>query len=154
MTAVLSFVVLASALATSPASVPLPPFLTAPAAQSSTAAAPAKQPGLPNRRPPTKSTCTADCGNLNAPVSCTGSVCNAVNQSVTCPSGPGSVTCDGVTTYCTPCCTSGTFRNVNAGPNCSCEDGQSTPKDRYQCISGLWEYQSSFCGGPFCIGPQ
>jgi hypothetical protein len=99
-----------------------------------------------------KATCTADCGDLNASVSCSGSTCSAVNQSQTCPSGPGSVTCDGQTFYCAACCTNGTIRNVTAGPICSCEGGQTTPKDQYKCINGLWEYQSSFCGGPFCHG--
>jgi hypothetical protein len=75
-----------------------------------------------------------------------------VNQSQTCPSGPGSVTCDGQTFYCAPCCTNGTIRNVTTGPICSCEGGQTTPKDQYECINGLWEYQFSFCGGPFCHG--
>ncbi len=151
MFAVLSFVVLAGALATPPP-VAAPPLTLSAPVLSSTATAPVKQPfslsGLP-----TKSTCTANCGDLNAPVSCSGNTCSAVNQSQTCPAGPGSVTCDGVTTYCTPCCTSGTIRNVTAGPICSCDGGQTTPKDRYECINGLWEYQFSFCGGPFCPGP-
>jgi hypothetical protein len=150
MFAVLSFVVLAGALATPPP-VAAPPLTVSAPVLSSSAKAPVKQPFLLGGLP-TKATCTADCGDLNAPVSCSGNVCSAVNQSQTCPSGPGSVTCDGQTTYCTPCCTSGTIRNVNAGPICSCDGGQTTPKDRYECINGLWEYQFSFCGGPFCPG--
>jgi len=140
MTALLSVFVLASAFAT-------PPLLHAPALCSSASAA-VERPGGGH----TDSVCTADCGVFNLPVSCSGSVCNAVNQSATCPTGPGYVTCDNQTTYCAACCTSGTFRTVSTGPTCSCPDGQSTPKDRYQCVNGLWEYQFSFCGGPFCPG--
>jgi len=46
-------------------------------------------------------------------------------------------------------CTEGQFKNVVTGPVCSC-NGTSTPKDRYQCIGGVWVYQYSFCSGPFC----
>lgn len=99
-----------------------------------------------------KALCSANCGPLNSSVSCSGTVCSAINQSQTCPSGPGSVTCDGQTYYCAPCCTEGHVRSIITGPNCSCEDGQRTPRDRYKCIGGLWEYQESFCGGPFCQG--
>ena len=49
-------------------------------------------------------------------------------------------------------CTEGAFKNVTVGPTCGCEDGMSTPKDRYKCIGGVWEYQYSFCGAPFCQG--
>lgn len=94
--------------------------------------------------------CSVDCGMFAADVSCSGDTCNAVERS--CPGEPGHVTCDGVTYYCTPCCTEGTFRNVTTGPICSCPDGQTTPKDRYKCVNGDWEYQFSFCGGPFCQG--
>ena len=140
MTALLSAFVLASVFAT-----PLAP--SAPA-QCSTALAPAAQPSF-NGGVTGNAYCVADCGDLNGIVSCTGNTCSAVDQSQTCPSGPGYVTCDGQTTYCPACCTSG-FRNVNTGPTCSCEDGASTPKDRYQCVNGLWVYQYSFCGSPFC----
>lgn len=140
MTALLSLV-LASTFATPPA-LPAPaPFLSAPAPVERSSPAG----GF------TKSFCQADCGLFNAPVSCSGNTCSAVNQDQTCPAGPGYVTCDGLTTYCTPCCTNGSLRNVT-GPTCSCEDGQSTPKDRYECVNGLWEYQFSFCGAPFCPG--
>jgi hypothetical protein len=144
MTALLSFVVLASALAT-------PPTLPAPALCSNVSA-PVEQPGFASARVRGKSTCIADCGDLNSGVSCSGTTCSAVNQDQTCPGGPGHVTCDGVTTYCAPCCTNGTFRMVTTGPTCGCADGMTTPKDRYQCVNGLWEYQSSFCGAPFCQG--
>ncbi len=97
----------------------------------------------------TDAVCIADCGPLNANVSCSyASTCSAVDAN--CPSEQGYVICDGFTYYCTPCCTNGHIRNVTTGPNCSCEDGGSTPKDRYQCVNGTWEYQFSFCGGPFC----
>ena len=143
MTPLLSFVVLASVFAT-------PPVPAAPALCSSGPAAVARP--IVGGRLPTKSTCTAYCGDLNGSVTCSGSVCSAVNQDQTCPAGPGHVTCDGVTTNCPACCTDGTFRTVTTGPICGCADGMTTPKDRYQCMSGLWEYQSSFCGGPFCHG--
>ena len=150
MFAVLSFVVLAGALATPPP-VAAPPLTLSAPVLSSTATAPVKQP-FPLSGLPTKATCTANCGDLNSPVSCSGNTCSAVNQSQTCPSGPGSVTCDGQTFYCAACCTSGTIRNVTTGPICGCADGQTTPKDQYKCINGMWEYQFSFCGGPFCHG--
>jgi hypothetical protein len=137
MTAFLSVLVLAGTLA----------MPAAPSAPAPRASAPAARPGGA-----TKSLCIADCGNLNSNVSCSGNVCSAVNQSQTCPSEPGHVTCDGQTFYCAACCTSGTFRSVITGPYCSCADGQTTPRDRYECIDGLWEYQYSYCGGPFCQG--
>lgn len=93
--------------------------------------------------------CTADCG-LYAPVSCSGSTCNAVNRN--CPGEAGHVTCGTTTTYCPVCCTDGQIKIVYVGPNCACEDGRSTPKDRYLCVNGEWEFQYSFCGGPFCQG--
>jgi len=140
MTALLGAFVLASVFATSPA--PSAPT------QCSNALAQVAQPSF-NGGVTSNAYCIADCGDLNAPVSCTGNTCTAVDQSQTCPTSPGYVTCDGQTTYCAACCTSG-FRNVTTGPNCSCEDGASTPKDRYQCVNGLWVYQYSFCGSPFC----
>ena len=143
MTALLSFVVLAGIFAT-------PPTLPAPALCSSAPAA-VQQPSFGGRIH-AKSTCIADCGDLNPSVSCSGSSCSAQNQDQSCPGGPGHVTCDGQTTYCAPCCTNGTFRTVIVGPTCGCADGMTTPRDRYQCMNGLWEYQSSLCGGPFCQG--
>ncbi len=125
-----------------------PPTLPAPALCSSAPASLEQPSDVGN-----KSLCIADCGDLNPSVSCSGSTCSAVNQSQTCPAGPGSVTCDSnPPVYCAACCTHGQFRTVTTGPTCGCEDGQTTPKDRYQCINGLWVYQFSFCGGPFCHG--
>ena|GEM_PF-2553394 len=146
MTLGLSLFVLASALAAPPA--PAAPALC------STAQAPVERPRFDSGGGgvTTNSMCSADCGYFNLPVSCSGSTCSAVNQDQTCPMGPGSVTCDGHTTYCAACCTDGSIRIVTTGPICSCEDGQTTPKDRYQCINGVWVYQFSFCGGPFCQG--
>jgi hypothetical protein len=143
MTVSLSLFVLASALA-------LPPVSPAPALCSSAPAA-VERPSLASGITG-KSTCIASCGDLNPNVSCSGVTCSAVNQDQTCPAGPGHVTCDGQTFYCAACCTNGTIRNVTAGSICSCADGQTTPKDRYECVNGLWEYQFSFCGGPFCPG--
>lgn len=142
MTALLSAFVLATVIAA-------PPAPSAPA-QCSTAMAPVAQARFDGGGVTGQTICTADCGPLNGIVSCSGSVCNAVDQDQTCPGGPGYVTCDNQTTYCPSCCSSGSFRTVTTGPICSCEDGQTTPKDRYQCVNGLWEYQYSFCGGPFC----
>lgn len=102
-----------------------------------------------------KSFCSADCG-ADPPISCTASVCSAFNRS--CTAERGHIVCDGVTFWCpTACaCTEGTFKLVATGPNCSCEieggSGYGTPKDRYKCIGGVWVYQSSSCGGPFCPG--
>jgi hypothetical protein len=48
-------------------------------------------------------------------------------------------------------CTDGALKIVATGPICSC-NGTRTPKDRYECIGGVWEYQSSYCGAPFCQG--
>jgi len=138
--------VLASSTIAAPAALPSP-TLCASAAAPAAVEQPATDPRANN-----KALCRADCGPLNSSVSCTGTVCSAVNQDQTCPAGPGSVTCDGQTFYCAPCCTEGQFRSIITGPNCSCEDGQRTPRDRYKCIGGLWEYQESFCGGPFCQG--
>jgi hypothetical protein len=103
----------------------------------------------------TKATCLANCGATSVSCSYTPPAsCVAVDQN--CSGGQqGYVSCNGVTTYCPSCssgggCTEGTIKNVTTGPICSCEDGASTPKDRYKCIGGEWVYQFSFCGGPFC----
>ena len=104
----------------------------------------------------TKATCIASCGSYNVSCSYTPpSTCVAVDRN--CSGGQqGYVSCNGVTTYCTPSCTEtcteGSFKTVNVGPTCGCEDGTSTPKDRYKCIGGEWVYQFSFCGAPFCPG--
>lgn len=49
-------------------------------------------------------------------------------------------------------CVDGQTKLVVTGPMCSCDDGRTTPKDRYLCVGGVWVYQSSLCGGPFCQG--
>ncbi|MES1243364.1 MAG: hypothetical protein ABUT39_17260 [Acidobacteriota bacterium] len=99
----------------------------------------------------TDATCIADCGPLNSAAICQySSTCTAVDAD--CPSQQGYVICDGVYKYCAPCCTDGQIKSVITGPNCSCPDGQTTPRDRYLCVNGTWEYQFSFCGGPFCQG--
>jgi|tagenome__1003787_1003787.scaffolds.fasta_scaffold20820785_1 hypothetical protein len=158
MIAALSFAVLASALAAPPpAFFATPPALSAPALCSTASAAPVaqekKRPKLPGGIT-TKATCIADCGDLNAPVQCNANnTCTAVDQATTCPMSPGYVQCDSQDPIsCAACCTENTIRNVTTGETCSCPDGQSTPKDRYKCIGGLWVYQFSFCGGPFCPG--
>ncbi len=46
-------------------------------------------------------------------------------------------------------CTEGQYRTVIIGPYCSCDD-RGTPKERDQCIGGVWEYLYSFCAGPYC----
>ena len=141
MIALLSVFVLAASTITPP------PGLFTPALSAN---APAERAQLDGGVIATTVWCTADCGPY-ADVTCSGTVCNAVDRS--CQAEPGHVTCDGNTFYCAACtveCTEGTFKTVTTGPTCSCEDGQSTPKDRYKCIGGEWVYQFSFCGGPFC----
>jgi hypothetical protein len=97
----------------------------------------------------TDATCTAYCGELNPWVQCQyASSCSAVDAN--CPTERGYVICDGTTYYCNACCTNGQTRSVIAGPTCSCEEPGTTPRDRYLCVNGNWEYQYSFCGGPFC----
>lgn len=98
----------------------------------------------------TDAVCFAECGPQGPPISCTGYFCTSVDRS--CPDQRGYVSCDGITYYCAECCTEGQIRNVTTGPTCSCPDGMTTPKDRYQCVNGDWEYQFSFCGAPFCQG--
>jgi hypothetical protein len=100
-----------------------------------------------------KHSCFLNCGSITLGCSYT-VTCMVVDQS--CPSQRGYISCDGVTTYCPPCpeCTEGSFKTVTTGPTCGCDDGTSTPKDRYECINGEWVYQSSFCGAPFCPGYQ
>lgn len=137
MTGLFSALILASTLAA-----PLAPT------QCSTAAAPAKL-FQASEGGGTDATCMADCGELNPWVQCQyASSCTAVDAN--CPTERGYVICDGATYYCNACCTNGQFRSVVTGPNCSCEEPGTTPRDRYQCVDGNWEYQYSFCGGPFC----
>src|SRR4051794_16605410 len=156
MIAALSFAVLASALATPPPFFAKPPNLSTPALCSTASAASEKK--LPKPKPPgglpTKATCTADCGDLDAPVSCHGNnSCTGVDQGATCPMSPGYVQCDSQDPiFCPACCTENTIRNVTNGETCSCSDGPSPPKGRSKCIGGLWVYQFSFCGAPFCPG--
>ncbi len=141
MTALLSVIVLAASTFAAPSTPALCPSAPAPVEQA------AFSNGVT-----AKAMCTALCGSSPS-VSCSGSTCSAVNQS--CPGQRGSVTCDGSTFYCPACpapCTEGQIKNVTTGPTCSCEDGMTTPKDRYKCIGGVWVYQYSFCGGPFCPG--
>jgi hypothetical protein len=156
MIAALSFAVLASALATPPPFFAKPPNLSTPALCSTASAAPEKK--RPKPKPPgglpTKATCTADCGPLNAPVSCHGNnSCTAVDQGASCPMSPGYVQCDSQDpVFCPACCSNGQFRSVSTGDVCGCPDGQSTPHEEYECVDGVWEYQYSFCDAPFCIG--
>ncbi len=140
MTALLSVVVLAASTFATP-SAPSTPALF------SSAPVPVDLASFVRSITP-KATCTADCGPYS-PVSCTGNVCDAANRS--CSAERGHVTCDGNTIYRPVCaCTEGQIKNVTTGPTCGCEDGTSTPKDRYKCIGGEWVYQFSFCGAPFC----
>lgn len=141
MTSLLSVLVLAASTAAMP-------FTLSDPAQCSSTAAPVEH-AIFAGGASVKAVCTVDCG-LYAPVSCTGSTCNAVNRS--CPGEAGHVTCGTTTQYCPVCCTDGQIKTVIVGPNCSCEGGQKTPRDRYLCVNGEWEYQYSFCGGPFCQG--
>ena len=141
MTALLSVVVLAASTLAPPST------LSAPALCSS-APAPVEEASFGGVT--TKATCSAHCGS-SPDVSCSGSACSAVDQS--CPDQRGYVTCDGTTYNCPVCsavCTEGSFMTITVGPTCGCEDGGSTPKERYKCIGGEWVFQSSFCGAPFC----
>lgn len=101
-------------------------------------------------------TCTADCGPYTD-VSCqTNGTCVAVDRN--CPSTPGYVTCNGVTTYC-PACTpppecspEGSFRIIRTGNCCDCGLEE---RIREKCVNGQWEFFSIFCGPntgpcPFC----
>lgn len=97
-------------------------------------------------------TCTADCGPYTD-VSCTTSgTCVAVDRN--CPSTPGYVTCNGVTTFCPSCavCTEGTFRIIKTGNCCDCGVEE---RIRQKCVNGQWEDVLIFCGPntgpcPFC----
>ncbi len=143
MTALLSVIVLAA----STFSTPLAPEVC------SNALAPVEQAHIASGfSANAKAMCTATCGTSPS-VSCSASTCSAMNQS--CPGQRGYVTCGSSTFYCPVCppsCTEGQIKSVITGPNCSCENGTSTPKDRYKCIGGEWVYQFSFCSGPFCQG--
>lgn len=97
-----------------------------------------------------RAVCTVDCGELNSPVSCSGTTCTAVDRS--CPGERGHVTCGTTTLTCPVCCTNGQIKFVITGPNCSCDGGTKTPRDRYLCVNGNWEFQYSTCGAPFCQG--
>ena len=148
MTVLLSVFVLATS------TFALPPALSAPAACSSAPALVEQASFDFDSGETVNADCTAYCGS-NPPVSCSGNTCVAVDQS--CPGQRGYATCDGVTYYCPVCtpppiCTEGSFRTLTVGPTCGCEDGTSTPKERQKCINGQWEYYSSFCGAPFCVG--
>jgi hypothetical protein len=89
-------------------------------------------------------TCTADCGPFTD-VSCsTNGTCVAVDRN--CPSTPGYVTCNGVTTYCPSCtaeCVEGRFRTYPTGNCCDCGIEE---RIREKCINGQWEFWSIFCG--------
>lgn len=50
-------------------------------------------------------------------------------------------------------CTDGQYMTTRVGDICGCEDGVSTPREKYQCINGQWQYMYSFCGAPFCQNP-
>ena len=146
MTAMLSAIVLAAGIFVSPSPSSSPPLCS----NMQAAVEQAKTPDFGGGVTGQSVTCHAYCGDLNAAISCSGTVCSAVDRA--CSAEPGHITCDGVTTYCAACCTNGQIRNVSTGPNCSCPDGKTSPKDRYLCVNGEWEYQYSFCGGPFCQG--
>src|SRR5262245_36154366 len=76
------------------------------AVQASAARQVARRPAIPAGK--SLCTATANC-QFGRTVSCSSDVnasnCSAVDS--TCPSAPGYVTCDGVTTSCPQCCTGG-----------------------------------------------
>jgi len=96
-----------------------------------------------------KEWCGANCGSYT--LACTWNFsCIAVDRY--CPSTPGYVTCDGVTTYCPgPCeCTDGATRYLWDG---SCCDEGGKAKDEQVCVNGAWQYTgASICSGP--CGPR
>lgn len=99
----------------------------------------------------TKSTCIANCGSTTVTCSYTApSTCVAVDQS--CSSQQGYVSCNGVTTYCPACpssgvCTNGTTRTAPWAGQC-CENGGRQRKHQ-QCVNGQWvDTGTFFCGIP------
>jgi hypothetical protein len=102
-----------------------------------------------HRVPTQKEECSVSCGSFS--LTCTWTLsCSAVDRY--CPSTPGYVTCDGVTTYCPgPCeCTEGATRYLWDG---SCCDEGGKAKDEQVCVNGAWQYTgASICSGP--CGPR
>jgi len=102
-----------------------------------------------HRIPAQKEECSVSCGSFS--LTCTWTLsCSAVDRY--CPSTPGYVTCDGVTTYCPgPCeCTDGATRYLWDG---SCCDEGGKAKDEQVCVNGAWQYTgASICSGP--CGPR
>ena len=99
-----------------------------------------------------KATCTASCGSYNVTCGYTPpSTCVAVDRN--CPSTQGYVSCAGVTTYCTPSCTTcteGAFRNIITG---ACCDNNTKEKEQQVCSGGVWTYTGVItCSGP--CGPR
>jgi len=100
-----------------------------------------------------KATCTASCGSYNVTCSYTPpSTCVAVDRN--CPSTQGYVSCNGVTTYCTPSCTAtcteGATRFVATGYCC---DNGTKEKEQQICSGGVWNYTGTMaCFGP--CGPR
>lgn len=93
--------------------------------------------------------CFEDCDGY-PDVSCSGSVCTAVNRN--CSIGErGYVTCDGNTTFCSPACEpepeceEGTIQVTSTGQCCDCYTTGGEEKYREKCINGQWVLQSVFC---------
>jgi hypothetical protein len=134
--------------------------IMAPAAAPAAAVADQNQPVLASNRgriSGEKSQCLANCGTYNVICNYTApSTCTAVDRN--CPSTKGYVTCNGVTTYCTPVCpgtpicTPGTTRLLWSGY--CCDQGG---KARYQqvCSSDgtAWNDTGVISCGGIC-GPQ
>lgn len=124
--------------------------IMAPAAAPAPAVADQNQPVLASnhgRVSGEKSTCTASCGSYN--VTCTytaPSTCTAVDRN--CPTTQGYVTCNGVTTFCTPSCgcTEGATRFVATGYCC---DEFTKEKEQQICSGGTWQYTGTLS----CFGP-
>ncbi|HKV13133.1 MAG TPA: hypothetical protein VJ725_33640 [Thermoanaerobaculia bacterium] len=66
-----------------------------------------------------KATCTVDCGNGTSVTCTSNTTCTAVQRNCVTTLEAGHVTCDGITTSCTPsCCTGGT---VQQNACCRCD---------------------------------
>ena len=96
--------------------------------------------------------CTASCGAST--VSCTSSgTCTAVDRN--CPTTPGYVICNGITTYCPACaCTNGAKRYTQLAGCCYNEVARQCRRNLREdtCINGNWQVTGYSCDGLNCSG--
>lgn len=99
-----------------------------------------------------KNSCTASCGSTS--VSCSGTgTCTAVDRN--CPTTPGYVICDGVTTNCPACaCTNGTKRYTQVSGCCYNEVVRQCRRRLREdtCVNGNWQFSAYVCDGINCSG--